>query len=174
LKNVIGLWLLQECLREWNAQGQGLTAAQVAERCAETSPDGSFLSVADEAPFVAPGNMVARINAALRAQGFEEETRPVELAGIIFRSLARRYAEVIAELGRISGKPIRTLCIVGGGVKNEALNRLTARVTGYEIVRGPSEATAAGNAAVQIAALENTPRLEQIQAIAARLKFRPA
>jgi rhamnulokinase len=173
LKNVIGLWLLQECLREWNAQGHCLTAAELAEQCAETSTDGPFL-VADGTTFIAPGNMVARINAALRAQGFDEETRPAELAGIIFRSLARRYAEVIAEVGRISGKPIRRLCIVGGGVKNEALNRLTGRVTGYEIVRGPSESTAAGNAAVQIAALENTSSLEQIQAIAARMKFRPA
>jgi rhamnulokinase len=118
--------------------------------------------------------MVARINAALRAQGFDEETRPAELAGIIFRSLARRYAEVIAEVGRITGKPIRRLCIVGGGVKNEALNRLTGLFTGYEIVRGPSESTAAGNAAVQIAALENTSSLEQIQAVAARLRFCPA
>lgn len=115
--------------------------------------------------------MVARINAGLRAQGFEEETRPQELAAIIFRSLARRYAEVISELGTLTGKKIERIAIVGGGVKNEILNKLTGQLTGFEIVRGPSEAAAAGNAAVQIAALEGTANLEQIQSIAARLKF---
>ena len=75
------------------------------------------------------------------------------MAAIIFRSLARRYAAVVAELGRLSGKPIKRICIVGGGVKNEALNRLTEKLTGVEVVRGPSESTAAGNIAVQIAAL---------------------
>ena len=72
---------------------------------------------------------------------------------------------------RLSGKSIRRLCIVGGGVKNEALNRLTERVTGIEVVRGPSESTAAGSIAVQIAALENAVSLEQIQLITAKLKF---
>lgn len=170
LKNVIGLWLVQECLREWNAQGLRLTAAELAEKCLEIPTDGPFF-IADEKTFLAPGNMVSRINAALKAQGFSEETRPAELAGIIFRSLARRYAEVLAEVAEISGKTIQRVCIVGGGVKNAALNRLTGQFTGYEIVRGPSESTAAGNAAVQIAVLENATSLEQIQAISARLNY---
>ncbi len=169
LSNVIGLWLIQECLREWNAQGHSLTAAQLAQQAADTPADGPYF-IADETAFLAPGNMVERINAALRAQGFGEEKRPVELAGIILRSLARRYAEVIREVGRISGKRLKRICIVGGGVKNEALNRLTGELTGMDVVRGPSEATAAGNAAVQIAALENARSVEAIQAIAARLK----
>jgi len=170
LKNVIGLWLIQECLREWNAAGLPLTAAELSEQCAGISPEGPFF-IADETTYLAPGNMAARINEGLRAQGFEGETRPAELAAIIFRSLARRYAEVIAELGTISGKKIERIVIVGGGVRNETLNQLTQQLTGYEILRGPSEATAAGNAAVQIAALEGALSLEQIQSIAARLKF---
>ena len=170
LQNVIGLWLLQECLREWNGQGLRLTAADLAAQCLETPPEGPYFH-ADETTYLAPGNMVERINAGLRAAGFPEEKRPPELAAIIFRSLARRYAEVIGELGRLSGKSIKRICIVGGGVKNEALNRLTERVTGIEVVRGPSESTAAGNIAVQIAALENAVSLEQIQAITAKLKF---
>jgi len=170
LSNVIGLWLLQECLREWNAQGLHLTAASLAEQCAGVPLDGPFFH-ADETTFLAPGNMVARINAALEAQGFARETRPAELAGIIFRSLARRYAEVLREVQTISGKSLKKVCIVGGGVRNETLNRLTGEITGFEIVRGPSESTTAGNAAVQIAALEKTTSLEQVQAIAARLRF---
>jgi rhamnulokinase len=172
LQNVIGLWLLQECLREWNAQGQHLTAADLAAQCLEAPPDGPCFD-ADEATYLAPGNMVERINAGLRAAGFAEEKRPPELAAIIFRSLARRYAHVVREMGRLSGKSIKRICIVGGGVKNEALNRLTERVTGIEVVRGPSESTAAGSIAVQIAAMEKAISLEQIQAISAKLKFAP-
>jgi rhamnulokinase len=170
LQNVIGLWLLQECLREWNAQGLNLTAAGLAAQCMETSPEGPYFN-ADETTYLAPGNMVERINAGLRAAGFPEERRRPELAAIIFRSLARRYAAVVRELGRLSGKSIKRICIVGGGVKNEALNRLTELLTGVEVVRGPSESTAAGNIAVQIAALENAVSLDQIQAISAALKF---
>ncbi len=170
LQNVIGLWLLQECLREWNSQGLRLTAADLAAQCLETPPEGPYFH-ADETTYLAPGNMVERINAGLRDAGFPEEKRPPELAAIIFRSLARRYADVIRELGRLSGKSIKRICIVGGGVKNEALNRLTERVTGIEVVRGPSESTAAGSIAVQIAALEKAVSLDQIQLITAKLKF---
>ena len=173
LQNVIGLWLLQECLREWNAQGMHLTAADLAAQCLDTPPEGPHFN-ADETTYLAPGNMVARINAGLREAGFAEEKRPPELAAIIFRSLARRYAEVVTEMGRLSGKSIKRICIVGGGVKNEALNRLTELVTGIEVVRGPSESTAAGNCAVQIAALEKAVTLDQIQAISAKLKFASA
>ncbi len=170
LQNVIGLWLLQECLREWNAQGQNLTAAGLAALCMETSLEGPYFH-AEETAYLAPGNMVERINAGLRAAGFAEERRRPELAAIIFRSLARRYAAVVGELGKLSGKSIKRICIVGGGVKNEALNRLTELATGVEVVRGPSESTAAGNIAVQIAALEKAVSLEAIQAISAKLKF---
>lgn len=171
LQNVIGLWLLQECLREWNAQGLSLTAADLAAQCLEASPNGPHFH-ADEATYLAPGNMVKRINDGLRAAGFPEEHRPPELAAIIFRSLARRYAEVVTELGKL--KPIKRICIVGGGVKNEALNRLTERVTGIEVLRGPTECAAAGNIAVQLAALEKAVSLDQVQAISARLKFAPS
>ena len=170
LQNVIGLWLIQECLREWNAQGQNVTVAALAAACMDASPEGPHF-VADETRYLAPGNMVERINAGLRDAGFPEETRPRELAAIIFRSLARRYADVVSELRTLSGKSIDRICIVGGGVKNEALNRLTEKVTGIEVVRGPSESTAAGSIAVQLAALEKTVSLDQIQAISSKLKF---
>jgi len=170
LQNVIGLWLLQQCLRDWNDAGLKLTAADLAKQCLDVPIDGPWFK-ADAHTYLAPGDMVARINAGLRAAGFAEETRPVELAAIIFRSLARRYAETVNVLAKLSGKDIRRICIVGGGVKNEALNRLTGLVTGREVVRGPSESTAAGNIATQIAGLENAVSLDQIQAISAQLKF---
>jgi rhamnulokinase len=170
LQNIIGLWLLQESLREWKSQGLQLTAAELAKQCLDTPAEGPYFE-AGATTYLAPGNMVERINAGLRAAGFAEEHEPAKLAAIIFRSLARRYAEVLRELARLSGKSIRRLGIVGGGVKNEALNRLAEKVAGIEVVRGPSESTAAGNIAVQIAALEKNVTLDQIQAISAKLKF---
>ncbi|MBZ5515682.1 MAG: rhamnulokinase [Acidobacteriia bacterium] len=170
LKNVIGLWLLQECLREWKAQGMQLTAADLARQCADISASGPAFD-ADETAFLAPGNMVARINAALEAQGFPKEERPVELAAIIFRSLARRYAQVLKEIQSLTGKSLARVAIVGGGVRNQTLNRLTGELTGLEVLRGPSEATAAGNVAVQIGTLENATSLSDIRAISAKLQL---
>jgi rhamnulokinase len=173
LQNVIGLWLLQECLREWNAAGQHLTPADLAKQCLEAPAEGPYFE-AGSTTYLAPGKMVDRINAGLRAEGFPEERRPAELAAIIFRSLARRYAEALSDLVKLSGKSIKRLCIVGGGVKNEALNRLTETVTKIEVVRGPSESTAAGNIALQIAGLEKGVSLDQVRAISAKLKFAAA
>jgi rhamnulokinase len=171
LRNVIGLWLLQEALREWKEQGLQVSPAGLAEQCMDTSMEGPWFDVSEDMTFLAPGNMVARINAQLRAQGFAGENRPAALSGIIFRSLARRYAEVINAVCTCTGKHIHRLCIVGGGVRNEALNRLAGIATGLEIIKGPSEATLVGNVAVQISALENSRSLEEVQAIASRLAY---
>jgi rhamnulokinase len=171
LRNVIGLWLLQEALREWKEQGRHVSAAGLAAECMDTAMEGPWFDASEDKAFLAPGNMPARINAQLRAQGFAEENRPSALSGIIFRSLARRYAEVISAVRTCTGKQIRRLCIVGGGVKNEALNRLAGMATGLEIIKGPSEATLIGNVAAQISALEDSRSLHEIQAIASRLRF---
>jgi len=171
LRNVIGLWLLQEALKEWKEQGTEVSAAELAEQNMATPLDGSWFDVSEDKAFLAPGNMLVRINAALRAQGFREESQPAVLSGIIFRSLAKRYAEVIKSIRICTGKRIERLCIIGGGVKNEALNRLAGAATGLEIVKGPSEATVAGNVAVQVSALENARTLEDIQGIASRLTY---
>jgi rhamnulokinase len=115
--------------------------------------------------------MAARINAELKARGFMEVTQPQELASVVFRSLARRYAKVLNGIERCTGKPLERLCIIGGRVGNEALNRLAQEATGLKLLKGSSEATLVGSAAVQIAALENTRSLEDIQSIASRLSF---
>ncbi len=174
LRNVIGLWLLQEALREWKEQRLRVSPAGLAAECMDTPMEGPWFDVSEDKTFLAPGNMLARINAQLRAQGFAEENRPEALSGIIFRSLARRYAQVINAIRTCTGKPIRRLCIVGGGVRNEALNRLAGIATGLEIIKGPSEATLVGNVAVQISALENSRSLQEVQAIASRLAYMEA
>ena len=171
LRNVIGLWIFQELLREWNEQGISASAADWAGQCMQTPLDGPYVDLSDVETFLAPGNMAARVNAELRANGFSEESRPEKLAAVVFRSLARRYREVIEALRQTTAKSIERVCIVGGGVKNEALNRLSELSTGLEIVRGSSESTLIGNVAIQLGALENTRSLEDVQAIASRLTF---
>ena len=171
LRNVIGLWVLQELLREWNSQGLRVSAEQLAQGCISAPLEGAWIDVRDEKTFLAPGNMAARINGELKARGFPEVTQPRELASVVFRSLAKRYAEVLDGIHRCTGKPLERLCIVGGGVRNEVLNRLAQEATGLELLKGSSEATLIGNAALQIAALENTHSLEDIQSIASRLRF---
>jgi len=171
LRNVIGLWVLQELLREWNSQRVRVSAGQLARECRDAPLEGAWVDVGDEKPFLAPGDMADRINAELKARGFPEVRQPHEFASVVFRSLARRYREVLDGMHRCTGKPLERLCIVGGGVRNEVLNRLAQEATGLELLKGSSEATLIGNAAVQIAALENTHSLEDIQSIASRLSF---
>lgn len=164
LKNVIGLWLLQQCLQEWSAAGHKLDAAHLAMHCEGMPAQGPYFD-ADSERFLAGGNMVSRINKALQEQGFLEEKRPLQLSKIIFRSLARKYAEVIDTVQSISGKRLEAICIVGGGVKNEVLNQLTHDFTGLKVLRGPSESSIVGNVAVQISAMEKANSLEEIQEI---------
>jgi len=171
LRNVIGLWILQELLREWNSLGLSVSAEQLARDCLCTPLEGAWVDLKDEKPFLAPGNMAARINAELKVRGFPEVAQPHELAAVVFRSLAKRYGEVFDGIQRCTGEPLERLCIVGGGVRNQVLNRLAQEATGLALLKGSSEATLIGNAAVQIAALENTRSLEDIQCIASRLSF---
>jgi len=171
LRKVIGMWMLQELLREWNAGGLRIAQGQLIQDRRSTPLEGSWVDLRDEKTFLAPGNMAARINAGLTQQGFPPVTEPHELASVVFRSLARRYAEVIDGVRRCAGELLERLCIVGGGVRNEVLNRLAQETTGLKLLKGSSEAAVIGKAAVQIAALENTQRVEDIQSIASRLRF---
>jgi len=171
LRNVIGMWMIQELLREWNLSGLRVSAEELVEGCRSASLEGAWVDLRDEKTFLAPGNMAARINAQLAMRSFPQVTHPDDFAAIILRSLARRYAEVVNGLQRCIGGPLERLCIVGGGVRNEVLNRLAQEATGLELLKGSSEATIVGNAAVQIAALENTRAVEDIQSIASRLRF---
>jgi rhamnulokinase len=112
----------------------------------------------DEASLMHPGNMVAKINAQLKAVSvpqieMNDEGIPA-MANVIFHSLAKRYADVLACVARITGKKLRRLFVVGGGSRNGLLNRLTAACTGLEVIPGSSECTTIGNFAIQIAALD--------------------
>jgi rhamnulokinase len=157
LKNVNGMWLLRQCMDEWELHGCTWKLEELIRRCEQLSAPRMLIDV-DEASLMHPGHMVAKINAQLKAAGapqlaVNDEGIPA-MANVIFHSLAKRYADVLASVARITGRQLRRLFVVGGGSKNLFLNRLTASCTGLEVIPGSSECTTIGNFAIQIAALE--------------------
>jgi rhamnulokinase len=140
LKNIAGLWLLQECRRAWATAGESLTYDELIRMAEAAGPAASLIDPDD---FAQPGDMPARIAAmcGARTKG--------EICRVILESLARRYREVLDGLENLTGKTIRTIHIVGGGSRNALLNQLAASATGRTVIAGPAEATAAGNVLVQ-------------------------
>ena len=157
LKNVNGMWLLRQCLEQWRLQGQVWTVEQLVNACANFDAPERLIDV-DEPDLLLPGDMPARINAQLNRLGqasiSDDLAAAPEMANLIFHSLAARYAAVLKDAIRITGKTLRRLYIVGGGSKNALLNRLTAEATGLEVLTGPTESATVGNFAIQLASLE--------------------
>jgi rhamnulokinase len=145
LRNVMGLWLLQECLRTWNKESQ---LAELLEAAASATPRRSVVDAADPV-FLAPGDMPARIaKACLEADQPAPRDEP-ETVRCILDSLAEAYRRAIDEAARLSGQRVDTVHIVGGGARNELLCQLTADATGLPVIAGPEEAAAIGNLLVQ-------------------------
>src|SRR5262249_45471156 len=156
LKNVNGMWLLRQCMGEWARAGQVWTLEELLRECEKLAAP-NFLVDVDDPELMVPGNLPALINrrrtdAGHTALPFDRSGIP-QMANLIFHSLAQRYAEVLDALARVTGKKLKRLFIVGGGGRNELLNRLTALRTGLELHCGSSEASTIGNLAVQMAAL---------------------
>lgn len=156
LKNVNGMWLLRQCLEQWKKQGYDIEIEELIAACA-TQPAPDHLIDVDDPEFLLPGNLPAVINARRAATGHGAVSNGREgivgMANIVLHSLAARYAQVLADVAAITKKRIRRLYIVGGGGKNELLNRLTQERTGIEVVVGSAESSTVGNFAVQMAAL---------------------
>jgi rhamnulokinase len=171
-KNVNGMWLLRQCMEAWNAAGAELTVPGVVAAAEMYGPRGYVLEV-DDPELLLPGHMLERINAQLRRRGLEElgvgKDDAGEMAAFLFYSLAARYAEVLADVAKVTGKTLRRLYIMGGGSQNGMLNRLTAEATGLEVVRAGTECSTTGNFAVQLAALEKTQGKRPTSVWAARL-----
>ena len=140
LRNVGGLWLLQESMRAW---GRDDVAGLLAEAAA--LPDGGPIIDVDDPAFIAPGNMPARIAAAAGRRDLD----PVATARCIIDSLATAYARTVQEARALADAPVEVIHIVGGGSANDLLCRRTADLAGLPVVAGPVEATALGNVLVQ-------------------------
>jgi len=146
LKNIAGLWLLQECRREWAARGESHTYSELAQMAEEAGPAARVIDPDD---FLQPGDMPRRIAEWCRAHAIPEPKSKGETCRLILESLAARYCQVLEGLEDLVGRKIRTVHIVGGGSRNSLLNRLVAKASGRTVIAGPVEATAAGNILVQ-------------------------
>lgn len=166
LKNIMGLWLVQESRRQWQRQGEDLDYAVLTEMAKKASPFAATIDP-DYGDFMAPGNMPEKINSYLQETGQKRIDDKGQLVRVILESLARRYRQVIRQLEELKGGPISVLHIVGGGIQNELLNQLTADATGCTVITGPVEATACGNILVQAMAAGQIPSLEAARQILA-------
>ncbi|WP_026404647.1 rhamnulokinase [Actinomadura rifamycini] len=144
LRNVMGLWLLQESMRAW---GNPDLPALLAE--AARVPGLRSLIDPDDPEFLPPGDMPSRIAAHCRRRGFPEPATRAETVRCIMDSLALAHRETLREAARLSGTEVEVVHLVGGGSRNELLCRLTADACGLPLVAGPVEATALGNVLVQ-------------------------
>ncbi|MDR2809756.1 MAG: rhamnulokinase [Tannerellaceae bacterium] len=149
LKNVTGMWLLEECRREWEKQGRSYTYPQMMEM-AKSADDFPSIVNPDDPTFAHPPSMSEAIAHYCRthSQPLLPQTDS-ETISLIFHSLANRYKEVLATLKELAPFRIEKLHVIGGGSRNELLNRLTARATGLPVIAGPAEATAIGNIMLQ-------------------------
>jgi rhamnulokinase len=148
LRNIMGLWLLQECLREWEATGGPRDLAELLAGAARATPLRSVVDAGDPA-FIAPGRMPERIAEACRRTGQPEPRDPAETVRCVLDSLALAHRAAVADAVRLSGQEVEVVHVVGGGAHNELLCRLTADACGLPVVAGPAEAAALGNVLVQ-------------------------
>ena len=157
LKNINGMWLVNQCLLKWRMRGNDVSLNELFERCSHL-PAPKYLLDVDDPDFLVPGDIPALINVKQAGAGLrpfrDDQEGIINIINLIIHSLAARYGQVLRELLAITGKKIRRLYVVGGASRNRLLNRLTADHTGLEIVVGAAESSTIGNFAVQLAVLD--------------------
>ena len=148
LKNITGMWLLEQCLAQWKKEGREYSYEQIKEM-ASACPESKKSIDPDDPSFASPGNMPAAIISYCQCNGIELPSDDAHMAKLIFDSLADKYAEVFRNLEALSPFRLLRLHIIGGGAQNDYLNQLTANKCGIPVIAGPSEATALGNVMIQ-------------------------
>jgi rhamnulokinase len=172
LRNVTGLWLLEECRRQWALDGHKLSVEDLLE-LARSAPALRSLVDPDDPAFAEPGDMPARIVDFCSRRGQPEPVTPGEVTRCILESLALKHAEVVALLGEVTGSAATELHVVGGGARNELLCDWTAQATGLPVLAGPEEATLIGNLLVQATALDELASLDEVRDVV-RASYTPA
>lgn len=164
LKNIAGLWLVQECRRIWGAQGRDYDWAEMVKRAEESTPLVSLVNP-DDPRFSAPANMPDEIAAFCNETNQSAPIDEGSMIRCILESLALRYRMVVEWLEELTGNRINTIHIVGGGVQNELLCQMAADATGRVVVAGPIEATAIGNVMVQAVSAGDIDSIDDARAI---------
>ena len=148
LKNITGMWLLEQCRKEWEKEGVSYSYPQIVAMATESEPFRSIIQP-DAPQFANPQSMTAAIAQFCEETGQPVPTTHAHYIRTIFESLALCYRETLEQLNKLSANPIKRLHIIGGGSKNALLNQFTANALGIPTIAGPSEATAIGNCMIQ-------------------------
>ena len=148
LKNIMGLWLVQECKRQWFDDGDDLSYSEITAMAEQSKPFAAFVNP-NQSRFMSPGGMPARINEYLEETGQDAITDKGQMIRVVLESLAFNCRWVLEKLEEITDKKIEVLHMVGGGIQNALLCQFTADAIGRKVVAGPIEATAMGNIMLQ-------------------------
>ena len=170
-KNIMGLWLVQECRRTWARAGEELSYTEITRLASEAEPFRAVIDV-DAAAFFQPGDMPARIQEYCKRT---QQPAPESKGAIVrcaLESLALKYRRVLDRLEEMLGYRLDPIHIIGGGTQNRLLTQLTADATRRSVVAGPGEATAIGNVLMQAVALGNLQSLDEARAVV-RHSFKP-
>jgi rhamnulokinase len=170
LKNIVGLWLLQQCRKAW-AEEQQYSYAELMDLIDQTSPFRSLVDP-DYAGFFHPPSMPEAIRRFCRETDQPVPESHADFVRCIFESLALKYRLTLEQLRRLSQRPISRIHVIGGGAQNRVLCQFTADATGLPVVVGPVEATAIGNIMVQALASGSVDTLSKMRAIVRR-SFKP-
>jgi rhamnulokinase len=164
LKNITGLWLVQECRRTWAREGDPLSYDDLTQMAAQAEPLQCFVDP-DGGEFLKPGDMPARIHAFCRATDQPVPRSKGAVVRCALESMALKYRWVLERLEDVLGRRLAPVHIVGGGTQNRLLNQFAADATDRRVVAGPVEATAAGNVIVQAMALGRIGSLSEARQI---------
>jgi rhamnulokinase len=148
LRNVMGLWPLQECLRAWRSQGLAADLPDLLKAAADRAPFGAVINI-DDPMFLPPGDMPARVVEACRRAGQPVPTDHPGIVRCIVDSLAISHRAAIEDASRLSGRTVDVVHLIGGSSHNDLLCQATADACGLPVVAGPAEATAIGNVLIQ-------------------------
>ncbi|OQB23606.1 MAG: Rhamnulokinase [Firmicutes bacterium ADurb.Bin182] len=164
LKNIMGLWLIQECRRDWQKQGENLSWDEIVEAAEGAKPLRSIIDP-DCSAFFRAGDMENKIRQyCLDTKQPVPETRG-EIARCIYESLALKYRWALERLEEIKGEKISRFNIVGGGIKNKLLNQMAADATGRQVTTGPVEGACIGNLLMQAVALGELTGIDEVRQV---------
>ena len=166
LKNITGLWLIQESRRQWIREGKEFYYSELEEMAQKAEPLVSFIDP-DSPEFTAAGNIPERIRAYCERTGQTVPQTEGEIVCCINQSLAMKYRMTMDQIEESTGKHYPVLHLIGGGIQSEMLCSMTAKAAGRKVVAGPVEATALGNIAVQLIALGEIPDIREARRIIA-------
>jgi rhamnulokinase len=164
LKNIVGLWILQECRREWADAGKQFGYDQLTKLAAEAEPLGALIFPNDPR-FLRPGDMPEKVRSFCKETDQPAPENPGEIVRCILESLALLYRKTLDDIEEITGRKIRALHVVGGGSKSKLFNQLIANATGRNVLAGPVEATAIGNVLVQAIGLGHLASLDELRRV---------